>query len=277
MKNFYMTLLSNSSMDYHPQNKTSSFTVQIPRYIRLDGEWEVGLAEIQYPYNFHTVSKEHNEFDLELISVTPEFIKWCRENPKEMVGEGNFPVTKVKCSIPAGFYSEITDVIVALNTVINNETKIPTVFEYNAETKMVKAENNTAGDKFIQSCILSDRLSIQLGYPPKENVFSKQNASFVVNIRFGVPDQMIVYCDIIEPQIFGENLTRIIRSVNTDSDASFGTMIRQCFDSPQYIPVQMKQFETVSIDIRDVEGKFMPFQYGTLSVKLHLRQANRNS
>lgn len=76
MKDFYMTLLSNSSMDYHPQNKTSSFTVQIPRYLTLEGDWTVGLAEIQYPYTFYTVSPEHNEFQLELIDVSRDFIKW---------------------------------------------------------------------------------------------------------------------------------------------------------------------------------------------------------
>lgn len=46
MKDFYMTLLSNSSMDYHPQNTTGSFTVQIHRYMRFEGDWEAGLAEI---------------------------------------------------------------------------------------------------------------------------------------------------------------------------------------------------------------------------------------
>ena len=42
---FYVTLPSNSSMEYFPDNKTSNFVTKLSRTLQLDGEWEVGLAE----------------------------------------------------------------------------------------------------------------------------------------------------------------------------------------------------------------------------------------
>lgn len=51
MKEFFMTLLSNSSMDLYPENKTSSFTVHLPEKITLNGMWSVAVAEIHYKHN----------------------------------------------------------------------------------------------------------------------------------------------------------------------------------------------------------------------------------
>lgn len=280
MKDFYITLLSNSSMDYHPQNKTSSFTVQIPRHIRLEGDWEVGLAEIQYPYTFHTVSEEHNVIQLELVNATPEFTKWVAENPKKLVREGNFTTTSGICKISPGFYSEVEDIIKAVNDSIKKVSGVSNVFEYNSKTHTVKAKNTEVqvNGKYIQSCILCERLGIQLGYPPGVNVFSMKSSPFAANVKFGVPDKMIIYCDIVEPQIFGDNFARALNSVNTlpEGEAYFSKTVSTYFNTPQYIPVQSKNFESVSIDIRSVDGKYMPFQYGTLTVKLHFKQLSRN-
>ena len=55
---FYITLPSNSSMQYFPDNKTSNFVTKLSRTLRLDGEWEVGLAEIDYPHTWYNNVKE---------------------------------------------------------------------------------------------------------------------------------------------------------------------------------------------------------------------------
>lgn len=53
---FYITLPSNSSMQYFPDNRTCCYITQLPRAIELTGEWEVGLAEIHYPLTFASSS-----------------------------------------------------------------------------------------------------------------------------------------------------------------------------------------------------------------------------
>ena len=51
---FYVTLPSNSSVEYFPDNKTLNFVTKLSRTLQLDGEWEVGLAEIDYPHTWYT-------------------------------------------------------------------------------------------------------------------------------------------------------------------------------------------------------------------------------
>ena len=52
---FYVTLPSNASLDVHPDNTLSNYTVQLPRTLYLKPGFEVALAEIQYPLSWKTV------------------------------------------------------------------------------------------------------------------------------------------------------------------------------------------------------------------------------
>lgn len=53
---FFVTLLSNSSIKYHPDNKTSSFSVHLAKEINLEGKWSAALTEVSYPNLFDDVS-----------------------------------------------------------------------------------------------------------------------------------------------------------------------------------------------------------------------------
>ena len=57
MKDFYLTLLSDSCLDTFPKNKQSSFTVRLDHPIQIDKEnWEVALAEIITPAEILNIS-----------------------------------------------------------------------------------------------------------------------------------------------------------------------------------------------------------------------------
>ena len=53
----FPVLPSNSSIDVFPDNKTSDFKVQLPKSVSLEGSWECGLAEIQYPRSWYIMSQ----------------------------------------------------------------------------------------------------------------------------------------------------------------------------------------------------------------------------
>ena len=57
MDQFYIRLPSNSSHDYYPDNTTSSFTTKLPDELNLNGRWEVGLKEIQYPIFWYNIEE----------------------------------------------------------------------------------------------------------------------------------------------------------------------------------------------------------------------------
>ena len=54
---FYLTLPSNSSMSYFPNNTVANFRVKLAETIDLPGQWEVALVELYYPHTWPTVTK----------------------------------------------------------------------------------------------------------------------------------------------------------------------------------------------------------------------------
>ena len=67
-------------MQYFPDNKTSNFVTKLSRTLQLDGEWEVGLAEIDYPHTWYNIREGKNSVELYVldkwfqeISIQPEY------------------------------------------------------------------------------------------------------------------------------------------------------------------------------------------------------------
>jgi len=42
-------------MDYYPQNTVAQYTTKLNGQIELNGEWEVGLTEISFPFDVDNV------------------------------------------------------------------------------------------------------------------------------------------------------------------------------------------------------------------------------
>lgn len=59
---FYVTLPSDSSADYFPNNTVARFITKLPERIRLDGAYEMGLAEIIYPHTWYNVNNNDDRF-----------------------------------------------------------------------------------------------------------------------------------------------------------------------------------------------------------------------
>jgi hypothetical protein len=71
MDHFYVTLPSDSSADYFPNNTIANFTTKLTMPIELKhDEWEVGLVEISYPTGYRTRTRHRT---LRVDSVTIDF------------------------------------------------------------------------------------------------------------------------------------------------------------------------------------------------------------
>ena len=56
---FYITLPSNSSLNFYPNNKLSHHFTKLVKNIHLEsGDWEVGLMEVQAPITWHNVRED---------------------------------------------------------------------------------------------------------------------------------------------------------------------------------------------------------------------------
>ncbi|GIX93061.1 uncharacterized protein CDAR_170951 [Caerostris darwini] len=106
---FYLTLPSDSSLHYFPNNKISSFATQLPSPITLDRKWEVGLAEIIYPHTWYNVNETNNMFGFDL-------------------GDGKLNTRKLS----PGSYESIPDILkaMALTSHEDPHTEFPIFYVY---------------------------------------------------------------------------------------------------------------------------------------------------
>ena len=60
-------------MQYFADNKTSNFVTKLSRTLQLDGEWEVDLAEIDYPHTWYNIREGKDSVEI----YVPD--KWFQE------------------------------------------------------------------------------------------------------------------------------------------------------------------------------------------------------
>ena len=83
-------------MEYFPDNKTSNFITKLLRILQLDGEWEVGQAEIDHPHTWYNIREGKNSVEV----YTPDNL---------------YLVFKtVEYSIQPRYYEKVQDVIDSL-------------------------------------------------------------------------------------------------------------------------------------------------------------------
>ena len=67
MSRFYLTLPSNSSMQYYPENTVARYTTKLHNTIELEGVWEVGLVEISVPAVIANVVRDKCFLDIVIV------------------------------------------------------------------------------------------------------------------------------------------------------------------------------------------------------------------
>ena len=160
---FYINLLSNGSMQFYPDNKTTSFTTELPKTINLPGDWVVGLAEFQFPCSILTVNEFENKVKITTLKHTPTPLKHTSTHLIDMVPldpakthERRFQPNEtldfyeeVVISIPPGIYPQKNLLLLALNE--------------NSELKKRKIEFGASQyDEIEMKCDDMDILSVKL-------------------------------------------------------------------------------------------------------------------
>ena len=54
-------------MQYFPDDKTSNFVTKFSRTLQLDGEWEVGIAEIDYPHTWYNIREGKSQYHGDVV------------------------------------------------------------------------------------------------------------------------------------------------------------------------------------------------------------------
>ncbi|GFX96240.1 uncharacterized protein F54H12.2 [Trichonephila clavipes] len=227
---FYVTLPSDSSMHFFPENKISHFKTQLPSPVCLNGEWEVGLSEIIYPHSWLNVNETNNYFLYK-------------------AGDGNISST-VKRTIDVGCYETMLDIISAVQLALPKNPNRFTII-YNKATKRVKI-NAVQG-----SSLHLENLGELLGFKRNAIIIGNMKSEFVADAwsNFSV---FYVYSDLISPQIVGDTQAPLLRIVRTKGKD--GETISQYYDRPQYLPLVRHSFQTIQSELRLNSGDFVPFE-----------------
>lgn len=268
MDQFYLTLPSNSSMKYYPDNTVANYVTQLPRVVHLDGEWEVAVVEILYPCSFLTIDdssyiylntyKESEYAALTVINAQPEEEK----NPTIYIP------SMVVCKLKPGTYSSVREVV----KMINNDAALKDLVTFNYDRTTEKVEIKCK-DHVLQ-IELTERLALQFGFDPNETDLKTNNTSIrPASLHLGLPQHIYAYCNVVEPQFIGDTMAPLLRIINVDTTGYlYGANKQVQFTAPHYVTVMKSNFESLEIDLRTSTGARVPFQFGTSSVKLHFRK-----
>lgn len=267
---FYLTLPSNSSMDYYPQNTVSNYITHLSRPVQLEGSWEVALVEVHYPCSLFTLCENSVIFIHAYPKDKYELVKakaW--ESEEEEPDFTSIVPTMETATLTPGDYIDVKEVVDMINN--HNAVREYAFFSYDEKTRRVEILCRS----HVIQIELSEKLALQLGYSPGENDLIKNNTSIrPANLRIGLPSQMFVYCDIVEPQFVGDYMAPLLQMINIDSSGyEYGGSRVMHFSRPHYMSVLKTRFESLEIDLRDNTGSKLPFKFGTSCVKLHFRRS----
>ena len=118
MDSFTVELVSNETSQLFPNNTLSSVTNFLPEQVILNGQWEVAISEISYPSICQNVTEGKFMFYDEKFSKTTEAYY-----------------------LEPGLYSSITDIVEAMNTLIqerNNHRDTCITIKVSRVTQKVK-------------------------------------------------------------------------------------------------------------------------------------------
>ncbi|CAH1240716.1 Hypp6072 [Branchiostoma lanceolatum] len=256
---FYVTLPSDSSMDVFPDNTVTNYRTKLAHPVELDGEWEVGLVEIQYPHSWMNVREGENT------------LLYYIEDEKDVEGSRAYEIVKIS----TGYYKNILHLLEALNR--SASTRYPDLFKqhdmftYNDVTKRVTMDlPPMIPNLSTTTSYLMGPLAEKLGWDPKSVI----NGSWIKAPRAPDPNlgfhSLYVYGDIVQHRLVGDVKVPLLRIIKVSGED--GEIIDHPIITPHYIPLSKRRFETVEIDIRNELGHPVPFVQGRAIVTLHLRQ-----
>ena len=240
---FYLTLPSNSSASYYEDNTVTNYKTKLCKPINLQGEWEVGLAEIQYPHTWYNMKAGDGVMHIKTSSRGPVY----------------------RTELKPGLYSSPRKLVRALNGLNDMLPDSRNVlFYYDDITRKVAIDIAEGA-----SVTLSEGLMQLLGMARQDYEEGSHDGERVVDVHQGFYS-LYVYCNLAKPCPVGDTEVPLLRIVPVEGKD--GEMVTKTYQTIQYVPMCLQSFETVEVDIRKDTGAKVPFERGKLVVTLHLRR-----
>ena len=278
MSSFYITLMSDSSMDLFQDNTQCCFRTKLAKPIHLNKQdWEIALVEMIVPSQVINVTEEERHFyivthDPVLGKALENFETYCTLPNKEEKG--------VRLCIPIGTYVTPQHLIETIDFTVKDQ--LGKIFRQ----KGLRFTMGFSGQSKRAKLDSSDQLGIQfhphmfikLGGAPDSSstIFFKDTPEpfpHGVDINMG-HNHLFVYSDLASYTYLGNIEAPILRVAPFDPRTKAGTNPHIHFEflNLHYVPLAKADFDTITIHIRGDTGQSIQFIHGKSMVKLHLRQ-----
>lgn len=250
MSRFYLTLPSNSSMEYYPENTVARYTTKLNSQIELEGDWEVGLTEISIPSEVANVVEGHCYYNIYLSNVLVRKI-----------------VLKQK------HYERMRNIIRDLHEEQRNGVPLQ-----DHEPLLVKFSYIPQSEKFRMvlerryvAVEFSPDLARLLGFDSDVKYSREEMTGRRLPNLIGQIHSVYVYCDLLEHVPVGDTTAPLLRIV--DKPVTTHGNVHQVLNPTLYVPLQKKNFDTVEINIMTDTGVVVPFLMGKSFIVLEFRRA----
>lgn len=253
-------LPSNASLDHHPDNSLTTYTVQFSEEIVLpSGQWEVGLLEIQFEKSWHNV-----------------------KGGQMVVKEKSNPSKSSIVTLEPGYYSSLQDICTYINQNLKFNDIRSIEFNVNKTTERIEITYKSYGidiqiDNQMQEILgLPDFAKAYMGN--FSNHDKDRDAVETVTLPKGKPPYEIksiyVYSNIAENNRVGDTESPLLRIVPVNNKRHWTTQYVE-YQKIQYIPVSQKRFRQISVYLRSDTGEIIPFTNGRTIVTLEFRRVKR--
>ena len=275
---FYLTLPSNSSMDYYPDNHAANFKTKLAHEFRLDdGAWEVGLSEIHFTNNYQTV----NDNSIWMTYSTPDYET---QKTKEFLASKMKPGTSGayvfkppkthEIALAAGLFASNEEFIRQLNVRIEKffrhelrEEDVPLEVEYNSARKRATVAVKEIGGTVRLSRMLENIFGFEQEsvFRGRSQVESGKSMDIYQNFK-----SIFVYCDLAAARPVGDSVSPLLRTLAINNQRT--EVFHQIFNKPHYIPLSRNAFDSVEILLSTDTGETLSFSSGHAIVTLHFRK-----
>jgi len=247
-RHFHLTLPSNASTTIYPNNTAAMYVTKLPKPIELEGEWVASLKEISKPVSFVNMPYNFAEFDVRHKGASDDGAQ------KTLTMQG-------------GMYRRNEEVLDRLNEISSL---------YNVEFHLAGRRNRkvqiVVGD--THEIRMNENLAIVLGLSPQHGWYASgqhlARSQMILPPREDVTT-MFVYCDILQHVVVGDITAPLLRVVDMRKYSAKPKM-HTINDTPLFVPIQKKMFDTIEVNLMTDTGMPVPFDDGKSHIVLELKK-----
>ena len=237
-----MILPCSASLQQNPQNKVGHYITNLARPVDLDGQWEVGLAEVILPPPKICLRSDVKVY-YRKDGPSPEW--------------SNFYIRKGCFKDYKEFQEHIENFVPVVQDEQEKYSQLFYVTFDKDKVSLFVSDHYVVWFESEEFCRLLG--CVENRWYNDAWSFTSGNATTLVYL----------YCDIVEHGYVGDTLAPCLRIIPVYQQENVFTI--ESYENPHYVPVLKNTFSSIEIEMADDLGNEVQFGTGLSLVKLHFR------